>query len=328
MTNRALTSLLAVGAVGAVVAVSASGAQLMAPPAELSDAQLLSVRILAAVAVIVGAAGLVVQRLRILTAGRGGADPTVVGVRAAATIMAVVTLVALAFAPPVAVEESEQSRGRGPADRAAFGGSAGSGVGSPSPSFGNESLIRGGDLEGGPEIPIVVRVPQSEEERMLRRLAGIVGLVFLLALVVGAMWRLLHTSSPEEQTPVDADDAEKSLVTSIAEVARHGRDPRSQVTAAYERLLDALAAAGAHREPHEAPLEHLRRVLHPLGVRAEPLQRLAALYIEAQFSERPITDRHRVAAREALAASLADLRAQGGPGRAGLAPSDHVGAIA
>jgi hypothetical protein len=104
------------------------------------------VRVLAAVAVIVGAVGLVVQRRRIRAAGAVRSDPTVVGVRAAATIMAVVTLVALAFAPPVAVEESEQSRGRGPADRAAFGGGAGSGVSSPSPSFGSESLIRGGDL--------------------------------------------------------------------------------------------------------------------------------------------------------------------------------------
>ena len=109
--------------------------------------------------------------------------------------------------------------------------------------------------------------------------------------------------------PWGPDEAEAGLVASLAEVSGKGRDPRSQITAAYLSLLSALSEAGAPRQAHEAPHEHLRRTLGPLGVRAGPVHELpTGLYVMAQFSLRPVTDRHRAGAAQALEISLASIR--------------------
>jgi len=51
-----------------------------------------------------------------------------------------------------------------------------------------------------------------------------------------------------------------------------------------------------------------------MGVQPEPLHQLTSLYVIAQFSQRPLFDRHRLAAVEALEVSLASLgRPEEGP---------------
>jgi hypothetical protein len=49
-----------------------------------------------------------------------------------------------------------------------------------------------------------------------------------------------------------------------------------------------------------------------MGVHPEPLHRLTGLYVIAQFSERAISDQHRMAAVRALEESLGGLRRLGG----------------
>jgi hypothetical protein len=139
-----------------------------------------------------------------------------------------------------------------------------------------------------------------------------------LLLIVAAVgfFLLLHRRKRgqcviEPESLIDEEDAEAALLASLAEVLRDGGDPRKQVTAAYHRLLTALAEVGAPRQVQEAPHEHLYRTLGSLGVRPEPLHRLTGLYVIAQFSERPLSDRHRIAAVEALEVSLASLRRLG-----------------
>jgi hypothetical protein len=111
----------------------------------------------------------------------------------------------------------------------------------------------------------------------------------------------------EPDLRVDAQDAEAGLTASLHAVTDTG-DPRERIVAAYIRLLEALDAAGAPRLAQEAPHEHLDRVLTPLGVRPEPVHRLADLFVLARFSDHPITEQHRTDAADALRLSLASLR--------------------
>jgi hypothetical protein len=109
--------------------------------------------------------------------------------------------------------------------------------------------------------------------------------------------------------PIGAADAAAGLAASLGEVAFDGDDPRGQITAAYRRLLSALAAAGVPREPQEAPYEYLYRVLGPLGVQAAPMHRLTGLHVAAQFGSHPMTEQDRAAAADALEEGLRGLRA-------------------
>jgi len=115
--------------------------------------------------------------------------------------------------------------------------------------------------------------------------------------------------TPGSAVPLDAQAAEAGLEASLADALAADRAPRDAIGDAYARLLAALHDAGAGRHPHEAPHEHLHRVLSPLGVRSAPLHRLAELFVLARFSQHPVTDRHRDDATGALREALADLRA-------------------
>jgi hypothetical protein len=161
------------------------------------------------------------------------------------------------------------------------------------------------------EIPIEQR-DLSAATAALRWIGRILLPILLIALVVGVWVISGRLGRAREEAargpPVAPESAEAGLQASLDELARPGLDPRSRITAAYRALLAALAAAGAPREPQEAPFEHLHRALAPLGVRPQPMNRLTELYIVAQFSDRPVTERDRIAAADALEAALSSLR--------------------
>jgi hypothetical protein len=146
---------------------------------------------------------------------------------------------------------------------------------------------------------------------------AVVGLlVFALAHLLGlasqSAWRrgLRQEGAPPvpgQAVPLDAAAAQAGLEASLDAVTADA-SPRDAISDAYARLLAALADAGAARRRHEAPHEHLDRVLTPLGVRSEPLHRLADLFVLARFSQHPVTTAHRDEASGALRDALADLR--------------------
>jgi hypothetical protein len=162
------------------------------------------------------------------------------------------------------------------------------------------------------EIPVEQR-DLSAATTALRWIGRILLPILFIALVIGVWVISGRLGGAREEAapgpPVAPERAEAGLQASLDALARPGLDPRSRITAAYQALLAALAAAGAPREPQEAPIEHLRRALGPLGVRPEPMHRLTQLYIVAQFSDRPVTEHDRLAAADALKAALAGLRA-------------------
>lgn len=170
-------------------------------------------------------------------------------------------------------------------------------------------------------------------------LAGLLAAVVLAVAAAYALQLLTRPKAREkdgadggaaEGAPLAAEEAEAGLVASLDEAQESG-DPRQRIMAAYLRLLEALAAAGAPRRLEEAPHEHLSRVLGPLGVRPEPVHELAELFVLARFGNAPVTDEHRHASVTALETSLADLRAAVGPlveeGATPAAPGAPAGGV-
>ena len=189
----------------------------------------------------------------------------------------------------------------------ASGLGGGFGVGVSAPRGGGSSPTRLGDAQTAADSD------DGRDWSTFQR-AGVIALLILLVSIVVICLRILGRGPRHAEGDLLSDevitaaDAEAGLTASLGAVTYEGDDPRGQITAAYHRLLAALAAAGVPRAPYEAPHEHLHRALAPLGVTPDPMHRLTALYVIAQFSEQPITERHRAAAADALERALANLR--------------------
>ena len=91
-------------------------------------------------------------------------------------------------------------------------------------------------------------------------------------------------------------------------------DPRRAVIKAYARMETVLSAQGLPRDPAEAPLEYLDRVLRELGGRASEVDRLTELFEQAAFSKHEVGLAMRdeaVAAFHALRDSLVATAGEG-----------------
>jgi hypothetical protein len=305
-------------AAGTLVAVGAAGAGLILPPVDPNLTWV--VRLVGGLAAAAGLAALLYQRRRLLSRTDRHYDPAVAAFVAAASIMG--TVAALALLGGNATFEREPVPGVA-ASQAVGGGEEGAGPPrserEPSGFGGGFGRSVGGDRSDGPRTIREAGSGPGEDDagcdwRGLGPVAAVLLLILLLATVAIALWILRRRWGEPGQdlpddVPVAAADAEAGLRASLDEVAYTGHDPRGQITAAYRRLLVALAEAGAPRQPQEAPYEHLRRALGPLAVDPAPMHRLAELFVIAQFSDHPVTDGHRAAAAEALESALAHLRA-------------------
>lgn len=315
--RRALLVAAVVLGASAGVAIGAGGG-LVLPPVEDQGA-VRAVRIAGVAAVVVGLVGLVVQRKRIGTTRGRGPDPTAVAMASAGTLMGLVLLLALMMP-----RTGGEVRGGppSPSESATIDPDAPRTGPPPPPSSTapvTEGFAEGEDLDE-PEWRVVQSPeagPQQDGadalDRGWLRQVGMLLLALLFAAVVIAVVVAVRRRSHDRpngsplEPPVEAAEAEAGLMTSLGELTGQG-DPRLQITAAYARLLNALAEAGAAREPHEAPYEHLHRALEPLGVEPGPMHRLTELYVLAQFGNRTVDEGHRVRAVQALEKSLAALR--------------------
>jgi hypothetical protein len=88
----------------------------------------------------------------------------------------------------------------------------------------------------------------------------------------------------------------------------HGEvDPRTAVIRTYARMEQTFAAYGVPRQPAEAPLEYLARVLDRLQVSAFAAERLTKLFARAKFSTHQIDTGMKAEAIEALAGLRTEL---------------------
>jgi len=323
---RTASAVLLVIAASAAVAIGTPDVGLLRPRIPLDEGSGRAIRTAGSLAIVLGWVALLVQRRRLQATAAQSADPAPPALRTAAILMGALALLSI-LSPRVVLDREGTPRGPTP------GAATTTTDATPTPprpsSAGDEAAVEGPPLLPNPPPPPAEQPPPPREDparepptggggfdwSALRRAGRALLLILLLvgggvaAVALGSRLARVRRSPRLPLAPAALAEAEAGLEASLDHVARDGSDPRRQITAAYQRLLGALSASGAPRRPQEAPHEHLARALAPLGVLPEPLHRLSALYVEAQFSERPITERHRAAAAEALEASLAGLRA-------------------
>jgi hypothetical protein len=316
--SRALPLVLLVVAVSAVVALASPGAGLLRNPVEAAGGWRLAVRIAGAAAAAAGIAGLVRQRRHLLSKQDRHYDPAVAALVTTGAIMGVLAL--LALVAPAARDEDQTAVTDTAAERGSSSAVQGT-AGSTSPASGmgggfgvGVAAPRGGGASTQPGTFASADDDAGNRDWSgLQRAGTIILLIALIATVVicvRILGRRPHYVKDRllDEPAIAAADAEAGLEASLGAVTTPGDDPRDQITAAYRRLLAALAAAGVPRAAHEAPHEHLNRALAPLGVAPGPMHRLTALYVIAQFSDQPVTGQHRAEAADALERALAGIR--------------------
>jgi hypothetical protein len=134
---------------------------------------------------------------------------------------------------------------------------------------------------------------------------GLLAAVAAAAVALGIRSIRRRTTGSAE-TETDVSTLDHALEASELDVAS-ASDARAAICLAYRRLLDALAEIGAPREPSEAPLEHLARVLSSFDVRPDAMRDLTELFSEARYSTHPMGEPERRRALDALGAARHDL---------------------
>ena len=144
-------------------------------------------------------------------------------------------------------------------------------------------------------------------------LALLVGVALFAAAGAGLAWARRHLptvpAGPEEGAADKQRKAFHGTFVGTIDAMLDDPDPNTAIRGAYARLLEGLAASGTARRPHEAPMEHLHRVLTVCDVRPQPLRELVDLFAVARFSTHLLNASHReraLAALEAVAHDLAD----------------------
>ena len=149
----------------------------------------------------------------------------------------------------------------------------------------------------------------------------------LLVMVLGAvavlvwLWRhRWHRPEPPLDVPVPvlptldvAEALEQGADARLAAIA--GGSPRNGIVACWLLVEEAIAEAGLPRLPWETSTEFTVRVLHRLDIDPRSIGTLSRLYREARFSEHPMGEDAREAARAALGRLDEELRALGASAR-------------
>jgi hypothetical protein len=122
-------------------------------------------------------------------------------------------------------------------------------------------------------------------------------------------WRRPPPPLPAAADPLPEARAADALVADAGQrmAALAEGDPRNGIVRCWMRLEEAVADAGLPRRPHETSAEFTVRVLHVLDLDPHAIGELAGLYREARFSEHPLAEDTRAAARDALRRLQDDL---------------------
>lgn len=148
-------------------------------------------------------------------------------------------------------------------------------------------------------------------------IATTVLLLVCVAVLLGLRWLWLHRWHPPEAPQEVAFDV---LPERVAESISRDRaaqldavmegSPRNGIVACWLRLQASVQEAGVPPRPSDTAAEFVQRTLRSLDLDPRAIASLAALYREARFSEHPVGEDARAAARAALETLHADLAAR------------------
>ncbi|HKV32375.1 MAG TPA: DUF4129 domain-containing protein [Candidatus Dormibacteraeota bacterium] len=144
---------------------------------------------------------------------------------------------------------------------------------------------------------------------------AITGLSFLIALAgiaaaAGLLLRWLRSGATGGRAAASTEEPKSRVVAAVEESLAQlqaEKDPRRAVIAAYARLEAELKAAGRPRQPSEAPLEYLARILSTFSVGPASLRRLTDLFEWAKFSQHTVDASMKEEAIDALQRVRAEL---------------------
>ncbi|MBO0690445.1 MAG: DUF4129 domain-containing protein [Candidatus Dormibacteraeota bacterium] len=123
----------------------------------------------------------------------------------------------------------------------------------------------------------------------------------LTAAAAGTAWYLLRPGRRRRRPGAEAASAGAGeLVEESLDVLLRERDPRQAVIRAYAAMEVSFGRQGFPRQPFEAPLEYLARVLGQLRTQPDRVAALTALFELARFSHHPIGEAHRTEAIDLL----------------------------
>lgn len=132
-------------------------------------------------------------------------------------------------------------------------------------------------------------------------------LVLAFGGTAGAMvWRRRHGLLPDAPLAAVLDE----VLAETLDDLRNEPDPRRAVIGAYAKMERTLAARGLPREPFEAPVEYLVRILDSVQASSHSVRRLTLLFERARFSPHEIDDRMKQDAIDALVGLRAELEVE------------------
>jgi len=154
-------------------------------------------------------------------------------------------------------------------------------------------------------LPAVVPIEATNSASGAGGGVGLVLACVVVAITCGLVAALLFRQKRPEPVAAPRPEAAAVILDESLGALLAEHDPRKAVIAAYVAMERAMARKGWARRPHEAPTEHLARVLGVAPARAQDLDRLVDTYEFARFSEHAVTP----AMRDAAVGSVRRLRA-------------------
>jgi uncharacterized protein DUF4129 len=150
-------------------------------------------------------------------------------------------------------------------------------------------------------LPVTGAAERAPHFELLPVIVAAAGILAVLAVVAV---RSLRRKNLEQAESLELEQEFEELVEDTLTDLYAETDPRRAIIAAYARVERLFAGYGLPRDPAEAPMEYLERVLPALRASGAALRRLTRLFEWAKFSAHDV---HRPMRDEAIGA-LVEVR--------------------